>query len=226
MTRHLSFVLVVVVLLAVIAAVWAVWRGARETEPVEEPVVETPGDVGTFSIYTNGAHGFSILYPEDARLEEAFDPEYHVPNTWRVNALPDVAGTPILALVTFATESENSYPRYYTAQVRIGASSDPREVERCTQPAPEQGETQLADVTLGDTTFSVFSFQSAGMMQYAKGESYRTVHQGLCYAIERIAAGSSYREDPPSPEDIPEEVLEAEYAKLADIIRSFSFARP
>jgi hypothetical protein len=110
--------------------------------------------------------------------------------------------------------------------VRIGASSNSRELARCETAAKDQGETQLPDVILGDTTFKAFSFGDAATMQYVKGVSYRKVHEGSCIAIEEIETGSSYRDDPPSKDDVSQPALDAEYAKLGGIVQTFSFARP
>ena len=224
MKRHLLAIGVAVVLVASLLTAWVMWQGRGEDEqPVS--VVEQPGEVGTFSIYTNGEYGFSVMYPSEALLDEVFDPLYRLPSVWRVNALPNETGTPVLNIVTYDTKSEDSYPRYFITQVRIGVSDDPEEVARCEKQASEQGESQLEDVDLNGTTFKAFSFQDAGMMQYVKGVSYRAVHEGRCVAIEKLQIGSSYR-DQPSEKDIPDESLQAEYADLDMIIRSFSFARP
>lgn len=226
MTRHLTFIGVALVLIITLLSAWAIWRGKVTAPSPEDVAVVPPGEVGTFEIYTNGTFGFSVMYPSTATVMETFEPRYHLPSTWRANALPSGTGEPIVAIVTYTTESDNSYPRYYVAQVRIGASSDPAEVARCTELGVNEGETALPEVTLGGTTFKAFAFQSAGMMQYVKGVSYRAVHEGSCIAVEKVAAGSNYRDDPASERDITDEVLESEYEALSAVVESFSFARP
>ena len=200
-----------------------------------QPAVETPAPIDTAttspnlsgrSLYTNGEYGFVISYPDTARLEEKFAAQYHLGTYWRASALPDATGTPILAIVSYSTESDHSYPRYYTTQVRLGASTDPKEVAGCLKVTPNQGETALPDATFNGTTWKAFSFQSAGMMQYAKGVSYRTIHEGKCIALEKIATGSSYRDDPDSPDDVSDDVLNARYENLSAIVETFTFARP
>jgi hypothetical protein len=64
------------------------------------------------------------------------------------------------------------------------------------------------------------------MMQYAKGVSYRTIHDGACFALEQIETGASYRDDAPSSKDISDTVLQKHYADLATIVQSFSFVQP
>lgn len=183
----------------------------------------------TFSgeaIYTNGTYGFAVRYPEMAKVAYTFEPTYHLGQYWRATAAADSIGTPLVSFVTYETTSENSYPRYYYTMVRIGVSTDKKEVDACTKIAKDQGETPLPDETFGGATWKVFSFQSAGMMQYAKGVSYRTVYEGTCYALEKIATGSNYRDDPASSKDIPEAELTKHYDELDAIVHSFMFARP
>lgn len=186
----------------------------------------TPAEVHEgLAIYTNGPYGFSIFYPESAEVEYGFDAGYHLGSSWRANALPDAEGTPIVAIIPYAIRSENTYPRYFNAMVRIGASSGPEEIARCERADETIGETTLPDKTIGGRVWKAFSFQSAGMMQYAIGVSYRTLYEDRCIALEQVRTGSSYREDAPSPADVADAALLAEYDALSQIVESFSFAR-
>lgn len=178
------------------------------------------------AIYTNGRYGFSVVYPETATVDYSFSPHYHLGSTWRANALSDATGTPIVAFITYQTESDHTYPRYFIAQVRIGASSDPKELAACEERTADQGETALPDVSLNGTIFKAFAFENAGMMQYARGVSYRALLNGSCIAIEKIQTGSSYREDPISPADIPDATLQAAYDALDGIVGSVTFVSP
>lgn len=177
------------------------------------------------AIYTNGPYGFSLFYPEMATVDYGFEATYHLGTSWRANALPEGTGTPIVEIVPYAVSSEDSYPRYFNAMVRIGASSDPKELARCEEAAEDQGETALPDATIGGRTWKAFSFQDAGMMQYASGVSYRIVSEGKCIAMEKVRTGSSYRDDMRTERDIPDATLDAEYAALDAIVESFTFAR-
>lgn len=178
------------------------------------------------ALFSDGEYGFSIRYPQRYATDYTFSTFYHLPAEWRANALPEATGTPILAIIPYRIQSEHSYPRYYDAEVRIGASKDPKEVARCLVVATEQAEQQLPDVMLNGTAFKAFAFQSAGMMQYAKGVSYRTVHNGACIAVEKIAAGSSYRDDPVSSDDVPQATLDAAYTSLDAVVSAFAFTYP
>lgn len=188
-------------------------------QPQQAPV-ESTGE--GLSLYANGTYGFSLAYPAQAPLHETFTATYHLGTAWRARALPDGAGEPIVEIVAYSIESENSYPRYYHALVRIGASTDAAEVARCL--VAENGEVALPDVTIGGHVFKAFSFEDAGMQQYVRGVSYRTVHEGACVALEKVAAGSSYRDDQDRAA-ILDAVLEQAYTDLDAIIETFQFSR-
>lgn len=226
-THNHRFLIIALIVISGLVLAWFMVRQEGTPAPVAEvPATTTPSALSGRSIYTNGEYGFTVTYPEAARLEEAFSPEYHISDAWRVNALPDGTGTPIAAVIAYSTESDHSYPRHFNAQVRIGASTDPDELARCLEAASEQGETPLPDANLNGTAWKAFEFGDAGMMQYVRGVSYRTVHEGACVAVEKMQIGSSYRDDPASEDDIADEVLQARYKSLDSIVESVTFARP
>lgn len=229
MQRSTTILIGFIVLLAAIAGgvAWYLVTSHQEAVgPLQPMATTTAEDLTGEAIYTNGTHGFVIQYPETALVEHAFTSYYHLASTWRANALPNATGTPVVAIITYDTKSDHSYPRYYSSVVRIGVSSDKREIAGCLVPTPDQGETALPDVTFGGVMWKAFAFQNAGMQQYAKGVSYRTLHEGKCVAVEKIAAGSSYRDDPASADDIPDATLSKQYDGLDRIVQSFMFVRP
>lgn len=211
--------------LIVLGFVWygLAHKSVEESNSGDTKTTFVPVSEGS-AIYTNGEFGFLLLYPENALVEEKSVSSYHLPASWRDGASGETTGKSLVSIITYTTTSDHSYPRYYTSAVRIGVSSDSAEVSRCEVADTSLGETALPDVLLGEATFKVFSFQNAGMMQYVKGESYRRVEHGTCYAIERIAMGSSYRDDAPSSEDISDEELTRQYDLLLPIVESFRFA--
>jgi hypothetical protein len=224
--NRLSFILFAVLIIAIGGgAVWYLVDTRNDAFGTREDTLATttPEISEGLAIYTNGPHGFSIFYPESSEVAYAFEPSYHVGSAWRMNALPESEGAPVVAIIPYAVRSEDSYPRYFTAMVRIGASSDPKEVARCESIG--QGEAALPDASINGRTWKAFSFAQAGMMQYARGVSYRTLFEGKCIAMEKIQAGSSYREDAPTERDVPDTVLLSEYEKLSAIVESFTFAR-
>lgn len=222
MQRAILLFLVTAVFIGIVLSAWAIWRDGEADIVTEETGIEAPSEVGTFSIFTSGEHGFMLTYPETATVTSGFEAEYHVGTAWRAQALPQGSGTPIVSFIVTDITNEASYPRYYTAQVRVGVSNDPLELRQCEEVQQEQGEVKLADTSINGISFKTFSFADAGMMQYVKGVSYRTLREGTCYAVERIAAGSSYRETP-SEEDVTDEELESYFEALLPIVMSFRF---
>jgi hypothetical protein len=215
---------VVLVAIALAAAWYLVDSSQRLADSFgteEDNIPMTPGD----AIYVSGDYGFMLQYPESATVSETFAQGYHLPALWRASAGPDSVGTPIVSFTTYSTKSETSYPRYFDALIRIGASTDKKEVTRCLSVAADQGEIELTDIVMGGTTWKAFSFENAGMQQYVRGISYRTVREGTCFAIEKLAVGSSYREGA-SERDIPQATLDAEYAQLERIIKTVTFVNP
>jgi len=208
------------------SAAWYLIDSRNEAFGPAPVATSTPTEIHEgLAIYTNGPYGFSIFYPESAAVEYTFDATYHLGTQWRANALPESTGVPVVAIIPYAIKNDASYPRYFNAMVRIGASADPDDVTRCTKADATVGETVLEDRIIGGRTWKAFAFESAGMMQYAKGISYRTVYEDRCIALEQVQTGSSYREDPPSALDVADATLLAEYEKLSLIIESFTFAR-
>lgn len=213
----------ILVLIAALAAWYLIDSSQRVADSVMGEGAE-PNLTG-LAIYTNGTHGFTLYYPEDAQVAYGFDATYHLGSAWRATALPAATGTPIVSFTTYSTKSDSSYPRYFDAMLRIGASTDPKELAQCLKPVADQGETALPDTTIGPVVWKTFSFQNAAMQQYVRGVSYRTIHNGTCYAMEKLAVGSNYREEA-TPADIPQEALDAEFAALDSIVATFSFVRP
>ena len=225
--NRLAFILFLIGILVIGGgAAWYLVDTRNEAFGTVQPVAtSTPEMHEGLAIYTNGTYGFSLFYPEAAIVEYGFDEKYRLGKAWRVNALPDAQGMPVVAIIPYATESPDSYPRYFYAMVRVGASMDPAELERCETAARDQGETALPDAVIGGKTWKAFAFQDAGMMQYVRGISYRVVHEDRCIALEKVVTGSSYREDLPSERDRADSVLEQEEAALSAIVESFNFAR-
>lgn len=226
MTRFgLVLFLLILALIAGGVAWYLVSTSKQAIPPGSSVASTTPLSTGD-AIYTNGIYGFMLQYPEVAVVENAFSASYHLGTYWRANALPNATGTPVVSIAPFTTVSDHSYPRYYTALIRVGVSTDKKELAQCLKVTPNQGETVLPDVVLNGTTWKAFAFQNAGMQQYVKGISYRAIHEGYCVALEKIAVGSSYRDDPDSPEDIPDTELEKQYELLDKVVQSFTFVKP
>ncbi len=222
MTRATFLIVAVLAIALSLGIAFSLFVSHKRAISYDSVASSSPNLIG-MSLFSDGEFGFTVQYPQEFLTDYTFATYYHLSANWRANALAEGTGTPIISITSFRTKSDHAYPRYYDAEVRIGASHDPKELARCLVPATEQNEHQVADVRLGGTSFKAFSFESAGMMQYLRGVSYRTVHDGSCIAIEQLAAGSSYREDPPSNQDMTDTALAAKYAELAKVVDTFTF---
>lgn len=182
----------------------------------------SPGSRTPSETYTNQTYGFSISYPADLRTGP-FTPFHALRNNWRVNASPDMRGTPIVAIVVArmenGTTTEKSYPLFFGAEVRVGVSND---MERCYDPDDGYTLETVADVSINGATWKKFIFGNAAATQYLSGASYRTIRNGKCYALEQIRTGSTYRDDSMAVAYSDGE-LDALYAKTSPIILSFRF---
>lgn len=115
---------------------------------------------------------------------------------WRDGAI--ATGTPLVAIADA------------DGMVRVAASSNAKEVKACTKVEP--AETALATLQLGSTTFSAFTRDDMGTDNQQRITSYRVIHDKSCIAIESfqpLVNGTV-----------------ASSTRLANIVRSFSFARP
>lgn len=222
--KRSSLIITVFTVLLVAIACGAAWylvdssKRLADATATDTNIPMTPGD----AIYVSGDYGFVLQYPESATVSETFEAGYHLPAVWRATADANTVGTPIVSFTTYTTKSENSYPRYFDALIRIGASKDAREVVQCLTATADRAEVELTDVVIGGTTWKAFSFENAAMQQYVQGISYRTVHEGTCFAMEKLAVGSRYHEEV-SERDIPQAVLDQEYAALDRIVKTFTF---
>ncbi len=223
MTKNSLIVLGLVMVIGIAAALFMV-VSHHQAITANQTASSTPNLTGK-AIFTDGEHGFTITYPETYRTDYTFTSFYHLPANWRENALPEGTGTPIISIIGERAQSDHSYPRYFDAEIRIGASNDPKELARCETAATAQAEVALPDAVFGGATWKVFSFQDAAMMQYVQGVSYRTLRNGTCIALEQIKTGSSYRDDPVSKADIPQAKLDASYTALEATLKSFTFVR-
>ncbi len=171
MTRFGWIVSCAIVLIALIAG-GALWVFLK---PASEPSVSTiatstsvtnPADL---SIYSSGEYGFSIFYPSDATITDAFSEGTTtevIP--WRLH--PIATGTPIVRIEEGGKE------------VRVGISTDAKELASCLRASP--GEESRGSFTVGKTAWQEFMFEKLGTEREAMVTSYRIVQNSACYAVE------------------------------------------
>lgn len=62
------------------------------------------------------------------------------------------------------------------------------------------------------------------MMKYIQGESYRTIHNNMCYVLEQIKYGSNYK-DPTMKPGISKATLDSYYNTAGMIAKTFRFTK-
>jgi len=200
----------------------AFYINSRNTQPVIQPPSGNDAHAD-WKTYTNADFGFAIQYPPTLTPEFTFTGYYAISSLWRSGALNGNTGQGIISIPVFKTKSEDSFPRYFTAEMRIGASSSTDDLKHCYDNDQSYRGDALPNVTLGGTEFKQFDIANAGMLQYMEGKSYRIIRNGLCFAIDAIKTGSSYRDDPTSSKTISQETLDSYYNQLGDIVKTFTF---
>jgi hypothetical protein len=185
---------------------------------------------GTASLgetYSNATYGFTISYPKELNAQPFNNFNQLNQNDWRYAATLAKRGTPVISIpvVEFSrgngVATNQPYPLFYTAQVRVGVSTD---TAQCY--AKDDGYTNqtVTDVTINGVAFKKFIFGSAATMKYVNGASYRTVRNKMCYVIEAIQNGSSYRDGTMTP-GYTDAQLKAFFDKATLIATTFKFTK-
>lgn len=193
----------------------------------------TGGSIGSdntlpanFSSYANSEYGFKMGFPSYARQENGFTTFNNLGTNWRVNAAAANQGKAVVSFPIFRVDQGTvpkgkDYPLYFTSEVRVGVSPN---VKECYSTDPGYTTQASTNVTINGVTFKKFVFGDAGMMKYIQGNSYRTVHNNMCYVIEQIKAGSSYRDDTMKA-GLSDQVLQGYYDAGLSVVNTFRFTK-
>lgn len=234
------------ILLIILFAVLALVFGYYEFRQVSAPATsELPAETSTTTqststqpsgasspsgtketrLYTNQKYNFSLVYPATAKIDESIVMFHDLGNKWRVNA-GDFFGQGIttVKLVTIDTNgiaTNKPYPLFYTSQVRVGISEDTKD---CYVKDMGYDNQKVTDVAINGINFKRFDFSDAAMMKYVQGVSYRTIHNNLCYAVEQVRHGSSYKDETMKP-GLSQATLDAYYTAADQVLKTFKFTK-
>lgn len=169
------------------------------------------------STFTSKAYGLTISYPADFELRHGFTKSYLQNGSWKTYAQPTSQGRPLVSLVLKGSNAVTD------AELRIGVSRNDKAVSKCTQPpgAFRKGSLDMDAARLDGVRFVTWKAADAAMSHYLKVRSYRTVHNGVCYAIDLLIYGSNPMVyDPPRK---PPFTQQQAFKRLEAALKGFRF---
>ena len=166
----------------------------------------------------SGAWGFRIDVPRGWTTRKDFRSGYLANGAWKAFATPDSQGEPVLSLTMPGSN------RVTDAEIRIGASRAPEEVQRCTAPPPAAAADSVTTRRINGIAFTTFKAGDAAMSHHLNVRAYRVVRNGACYAIDLLVFGVNLQVyDPPvKPPFSDAHAFDA----MRAVVRTFSFERP
>lgn len=204
--------------------------GGTTTKPTNEtkkPTALATGNITGFYSYTNATYNFSIQYPPKVQPLTSFATFHEIGNNWRLNAGQANQGKSVVSFSLYTIDQgpystgKQTYPLYYTAEVRVGVSLN---VQECYTKDAGYTNQVVTNVTINGIAFKRFSASDAGMQKYVQSESYRTIHNKACYVIEQIRSGSSYRDEKMTVGKTEAELMS--YYNLGEkIVKTFKFTK-
>lgn len=194
--------------------------GSTGTKPTTTPTSDG------LSGYSSSEYGFTLRFPPYVTPHNSFSTFHMLTNNWRVNASQvnqgkGVVEFPVYSIDQGSIATGKSYPLFFIAELRVGVSPN---VKECYSTDPGFTNQTVTNVNINGVTFKRFSWSDAAMMQYVQGESYRTIHNNMCYVLEQIKAGTSYRDDTMKP-GVAETTLTGYYNTAGAIAKTFKFTK-
>ncbi len=201
----------------------------------EEPKKQTQGSAPQsqntstkgYNTYTNAQQGFSIKYPPQVRVVPNFSTFHEIGNNWRLYPSPANQGKGIISFSIFTvdqgsyTNGKQTYPLYYTAEVRVGISPNVKECYTKDASFPNQ---TVTSVIINGVTFKKFITEEKHGDQYTNAASYRTVRNNSCYVLEQIQSGTKVKNDTMAIATSDGE-LASYYTTGEKIIKTFVFTK-
>ncbi len=191
--------------------------------PVTQPSVNTTG----FNSYSDSQYNFTIKYPKYVTAKNTFTTFHEIGNNWRVYASPANQGKPVIALSIYSIDQgsystgKQTYPLYFMTEVRVGTSPNTKE---CYTPDAGYPNQKITNVIINGTTWKKFSTKEGATMKYTQVESYRTIRNNTCFAVEQIKNGTSYRDEKMTINKTDADLTT--YFNVGEtIVRTFTFTR-
>lgn len=191
----------------------------RSTDNTPQPQAAasavTSSSRGSRNTFVNRAWNFRIDVPTGWTLRRDFESSYLANGAWKTFAAPDSRGKPVLSLTMPGSN------RITDAEIRIGASREPAEVQRCTAPPSSVRAGSIASQRINGIDFTTFEAADAAMSHHLDVHAFRVVHGSACYAIDLLVYGVNPQVyDPPATPPFSD--AHAFDAMLA-VIQTFAF---
>jgi len=168
-------------------------------EAVQAPVVVTAGasyysDPTEWQVDENNANaGFSIAYPIDFNAQDGS--EATASQNWQIGST-STGNVYFTLVIPKAFEPQTNL---VDATLTIGSSKKKSAVTQCLNATPTGGSmTATSTAVVNGNAFTVFQSSDAAAGNLYQTTSYRTVHNGQCYAIEYTIHSSQIANYPAS----------------------------
>jgi hypothetical protein len=184
------------------------------------------GSTNLGQVYSNSTYNFTISFPKGLHAGNYDNFHELNQNDWRFQASMQYRGTPVVAIPVIEVDhggvaTNQPYPLFYTAQVRVGVSTD---TANCYVKNEGYTNQTITNVAIGGVTWKRFDYSDAATMKYIRGSDYRTIHNNKCYVIEQIENGSNYT-DPTMKGGYTDAQLKAFYDQTTAIAKTFRFTK-
>jgi hypothetical protein len=190
----------------------------KATPPPSAPATTASNPPEAPDAFASKAWGFRIDTPSGWALRHDFRSGYLANDAWKTFAAPDSRGTPVLSLTMPGSD------RITDAEIRIGASRDPKEVQDCTTPPSAVVTGSVATERINGTAFATFEAADAAMSHHLHVHAYRAVRDGACYAIDLLVFGVNPQVyDPPATPPFSDAHA---FDAMHSVFRSFAFEQP
>jgi len=205
--RELLLVVIIIILIAGVSWIAVI---KNESTPITGTVATSTAPLST---YIDQKYGIQIDYPYFMTATSTFSSSYLLPNSWNVYG-DQGTGEQIVDV---------QYPgsnNILSSEVRVGASSLPVGVASCFT---FDSNIATSTRTINGMKFVYGSLSDAAMSHFSTVKSYRTLHNGICFAIDEVTYGTNPEVYSP-PKTVPFDQTIAQ-AVLDNVVASIIFIK-